>query len=160
MKPFGNLTTLQNVMVGAHFGRKSENKDDGQKNITDYCLEILRLTKLYEKRNTLVRDMTFAEQKRLELARALSARPRLLMLDEVMAGLTQTEIVTYIELIRDLRKKGLTFLIIEHVMKAVMALTDRIYVLNAGQTIAEGAPQKVANDEEVIRLYLGTDKLA
>jgi len=157
MKPFGSLTVFQNVLVGSYFGKKRE---DHEKSFRDHCLEMLRLTNLYEKRNKLVRDLTFADQKRLELARALSARPSLLLLDEVMAGLNATETLQYVDMIKDLRQKGLTVLIIEHVMKAIMLLTDRIYVLNSGQLIAQGTPEEIANDANVIQSYLGTDQFA
>jgi branched-chain amino acid transport system ATP-binding protein len=157
MKPFGSLTVLQNLMVGAYFGKR---KARGTSDVRNSCLEILKLTSLFEKRNRLVRGLTFAEQKRLELARALSIQPTLLLLDEVMAGLTPTETLAYVELIKDLRQKGVTILIVEHVMKAIMLLTDRIYVLNSGQLMAQGKPEEVANDSKVIQSYLGTDHFA
>ncbi len=157
MKPFGTMTVLQNVQVGAYFGRKI---DEQKGNVRGQCLDILKLTSLYDKRNKLVKDLTFADQKRLELSRALSARPSLLLLDEVMTGLTPTETLQYVEMIKELRQKGLTILMIEHVMKAMMLLTDRIYVLNAGQMIAQGKPEEIATDANVIRSYLGTDQFA
>jgi branched-chain amino acid transport system ATP-binding protein len=101
------------------------------------------------------RGLTLANQKRIEVARALAAQPELLLLDELMAGLNQTEIMEAMELVRKIRDKGVTIIMIEHVMKAIMNVCDRIIVLNYGKKIAEGTPQEIANSKIVVEVYLG-----
>jgi branched-chain amino acid transport system ATP-binding protein len=107
----------------------------------------------------LAGQLTTASKKRLELARALCGRPRLLLLDEVLAGLNPTEIERMIEVIRAIRARGVAILIIEHVMRAIMSLSDRVVALNLGRNLAEGSPEQVANDPAVIEAYLGDPKL-
>jgi branched-chain amino acid transport system ATP-binding protein len=101
-------------------------------------------------------DLPIGGKKRLELARALATRPKLLMLDEVMAGLTSTEVKAALELIRNIRKEGVTLLIVEHVMEAIMPIADKVVVLDGGIKIAEGPPDQIIDDERVISAYLGT----
>jgi len=117
--------------------------------------EILTFTGLHEKRNFLGTELTIADKKRLEVSMALATRPRLLMLDESMAGLNKVELREIIDLIRKIRNEGMTLIIVEHVMEAVMQISDRIVVLNSGKKIMEGTPKEVSSDREVIQAYLG-----
>jgi len=117
--------------------------------------EILERIRLDEKGNTLVANVTLEDRKRLELARALGTKPSLLLLDEVMAGLTPSEVKGAIELIRSLRTGELTIIVVEHIMDVILSLCDRIAVLDYGEKIAEDVPDQVVNNKEVIRAYLG-----
>jgi len=151
VKPFAGLTVLDNVMVGAFL--RSENAQAARKLAGD----IVERLGLGPKRDLPASSLTLPDRKRLEVARALATRPKLLLLDEVMAGLRPTEIDTMVATFRDLvRETGLTILLTEHVMRTVMALSDRVVVLNYGQKIAEGAPDAVARDPRVLESYLGS----
>jgi branched-chain amino acid transport system ATP-binding protein len=110
---------------------------------------------LSELRMTPARDLTLGNQKRLEVARALATNPELLLLDELMAGLNQTEVAEAMELVTKLRDKGITIFMIEHVMKAIMSICDRIMVLHHGEKIADGTPTEVCNSKKVVEVYLG-----
>jgi branched-chain amino acid transport system ATP-binding protein len=154
MKPLANLSVLDNVIASAYFGRH------GAKTIRqarETARETLQFTGLYEKRDMLARDMGTPNQKRLEMARALAAKPDLIFLDEVMAGLNPTETDGAIELIFKVRDSGITVFMIEHVMRAVVSLCEKIIVLHHGEKIAEGAPEQVMNDSYVIEVYLGKE---
>lgn len=118
------------------------------------AIDFLGLT---AKSHTLARDLTTIDQRRLEMARALATQPRLLLLDEVMAGLNPAEVDQAVRLIEKLSQRGLTIVIVEHVMRAIMAVARRIVVLDHGQKIAEGGPKEVVGNQDVIRAYLGTD---
>jgi branched-chain amino acid transport system ATP-binding protein len=147
--PFTKMTVLENVMVST-FIRTSSLKESRK-----MAWEILERIRLNEKGNTLVANVTLEDRKRLELARALGTKPTLLLLDEVMAGLTPSEVKGAIELIRSLRTSELTIIVVEHIMDVILSLCDRIAVLDYGQKIAEDAPDKVVNNPDVIKAYLG-----
>jgi branched-chain amino acid transport system ATP-binding protein len=151
VKPFANRTVLYNVMVGA-FATTDKRSEAEQR-----ALEVLRQLNMEDKRDLRAANLTIADRKRLEIARALATRPKLLLLDEVMAGLRPTEVDEMVAIIKGLRKGGMTIFVIEHIMRAIMALSDRIAVLHFGTKIAEGPPQEVAHNERVIKAYLGED---
>ncbi len=155
VQPLGALSVLENCTVGACFGR--ENLPLGQARET--AREMALKVGLGDRLDLLANSLTTAGKKRLELARALSARPRLLLLDEVLAGLNPTETEQMIATVRDIRASGIAILMIEHIMRAVMSLSDRIVVLNLGSKLAEGTPQQVAENPEVITAYLGDSTL-
>jgi len=148
-KPFAALSVLQTVRIGAL------NRIESMAAATARALEVLELVGLADKREHLGKNLTVIERKRLELARALATGPALLLLDEVAAGLRPNEIQEMITLVRRIAAGGVSVLIIEHVLEAVMRLSARIVVLNYGEVIAEGTPQTLVNDPRVIEAYLG-----
>jgi branched-chain amino acid transport system ATP-binding protein len=154
---FGNLSVLDNVFLGSICGSRTRSSaaDARQKAMT-----FLELVGLAPKQSVLAKNLPIAEQKRLEVARALATEAELLLLDEVMAGLTAPELAVATDLIETIKNKGTTILIVEHVMQAIMAICDRIIVLHHGVKIAEGAPQEIAKNKTVIEVYLGTDDYA
>lgn len=149
VKPFENITVLDNVMVGA-FCRQRKNRP-----ATESALAVLDFVGMLDKKDALGHTLTLADKKRLELARALATGPEVLLLDEVMAGLTSTEIGEAVELIKKIRAQGLTVLVVEHVMQAIMSLSDRVMVLAETRKIMEGTPSEVIHDQRVIKAYLG-----
>jgi branched-chain amino acid transport system ATP-binding protein len=151
VKPFLELTVLDNVIVAA-FNRFSALAEAARK-----ARELIEFVGLDDKRNALANELTLPHRKRLELARALATDPTLLMLDEVMAGINPTETDMLIRLIREINQRGVTVLLIEHVMRGVMALSQRIMVLNFGEMIAEGPSDEVVKNPQVIEAYLGED---
>jgi branched-chain amino acid transport system ATP-binding protein len=122
--------------------------------------EILKCVGLYHRKDVPGDDLNLPELKRMELAKALATEPEVLLLDEVMAGLNPTECSKVVELIKKIRESGISLIVIEHVMKAVMSLSERIYVLNQGKLIAEGTPEEITYNSEVIKSYLGEKKYA
>jgi branched-chain amino acid transport system ATP-binding protein len=155
VQPLAGLSVLDNCLVGACYGRENLSMSAGR----EVVREVAELVGLADRLDMLAGALTTAGKKRLELARALCGRPRLLLLDEVLAGLNPTEIERMIEVIRAIRARGISILIIEHVMRAIMSLSDRVVAINLGRNLAQGTPQEVANDPAVIAAYLGDPKL-
>ena len=153
VQPFPTLTVRDNVAMGALFGSAKANKD--VRRAQAVADEKLSFVGLANKADQPAAQLTLGERKRLELAKSLATEPELLLLDEVNAGLNPTEIETAIGLLRKIRDEGVTLLVIEHVMKVIMDLSDRVIVLHHGEKIAQGSPDDVTSDEEVIRAYLG-----
>lgn len=155
VRPLSDLSVRENVMVGACFGRERF----GLTEASQAADEVLAQVGLAEKAGLQAGSLNVAEKKRLELARALGSQPYLLLLDEVLAGLNPAEITGMLEIIHRIREGGITILMIEHVMQAVMNVSDRVLVLDYGELIAQGPPQEVVNDPLVIEAYLGDPKL-
>lgn len=149
-KPFGMLSVLDNVAVGGY------NKAKSRKEAYRFAEESLALVGLEEKKDNLALLLNTGEQRKLELARALATQPKVLLLDEVMAGLTPTESREMVELIQKVNRTGITILMIEHIMPVIMKLSHFIYVMERGKMIAAGVPNAVANDPRVIESYLGS----
>ena len=152
VKPLQRMTTLDNVIASAFIRTKSK------KEAQELSLEILKFTDLYDDINVLSKGLPLGKRKRLEIARALATQPEIILLDEAFAGLNPTEINEQIEIIKKIRtERGITILIIEHHMRVIMAVSDRIIVLNYGQKIAEGTPSEIGHNPAVIVAYLGEE---
>ena len=156
VQPLNEISVRDNVMVGACFGREYQSLGHA----ADIADEVLAFVGLTARADQLAGNLNVAQKKRLEMARALAARPYLLLLDEVLAGLNPSEIGSMVETVKKIRDQGITIIMIEHVMKAVMNVSDRIIVLDYGIQIAEGTPEEISKNEKVIEAYLGDPKLA
>ena len=151
---FANMPVFQNVLVGAFFGSPNRISATDAARTASQALEFVGLSTMSA---APVKDLTLVNQKRVELARALATKPELLLLDELMAGLTQTEVAEAMELVTRIRDKGITIFMVEHVMKAIMGICERIMVLHHGEKIAEGTCQEITADKTVIEVYLGEE---
>ena len=149
VKPFKGLSVLENVTVGALHRQRdlARARDD--------AAAILSRLGLHDRRHQLAQNLTLPDRKRLEVARALAMRPRLLLLDEVMAGLNGVEVEQALQMVRQVRERGITIVLIEHVMKVIVGICNRALVLNFGRTLVEGPPAEVLKDRRVIEAYLG-----
>jgi branched-chain amino acid transport system ATP-binding protein len=148
-KPLSRMTVLENLMTSAFV--RTANIGEAREG----ALKVLEFTEFVDKSDVLASSLTIADRKKLEISRALATKPKLLLLDEVAAGLNPKEMLAIIKLIEKIRERGITIIAIEHVMKFIMSVSDRILVLHHGNKIAEGLPQKVANNKAVIDAYLG-----
>ena len=152
VKIFGNLRVIDNVVLGSLFGTSGNaSSSDAAREAS----EILDFVGLSAMAATLAKDLTLANQKRLEVARALATKPDLLLLDEIMEGLNSTEVSQAMQLVTSIQQRGITVIMIEHVMKAIMNVCERIMVLHHGKKIAEGTPREIATSKTVIEVYLG-----
>ena len=151
-QPFGAMTVFENTLVAATFGGGLSERE-----AHPLCVDVLAQSGLLERANQLAGGLTLLDRKRLELARALATQPRLLLLDEIAGGLTEHEARELVEEIRAIRARGVTMIWIEHVVHALLAVADRLFVIHYGQKLAEGTPQEVVNDEMVKRVYLGIE---
>jgi len=155
VRPLHDLSVRENVMVGACYGREKHSLKEA-KRLADGALTQVGLI---DRADQPSGSLNVAQKKRLEMARALAAKPYLILLDEVLAGLNPSEIAAMMETVRAIRDQGVTILMIEHVMQAIMAISDRILVLDYGMLIATGPPEEVANNPQVIEAYLGDPKM-
>lgn len=164
---FSQMSVLENVLVGGHcrsksgvfssvFRTKLQRKEE--KGMNETALELLELVGLSSYQDVVAENLAYGQQRRLEIARALASNPRLLLLDEPAAGMNETETEDLFDLIKKVQKRGITVLLIEHDMPFVMKLCDRITVLNFGKKLAEGTPEEIQNNQDVIEAYLGSEE--
>ncbi len=152
VKVFPNIPVFENVLLGSLFGTSTGMSSADASGEAEKALEFVELSAVSP---ILAKDLTLANQKRVEVASALATKPELLLLDELMAGLNATEVAEAMELVGRIHAQGITIFMIEHVMKAIMGVCDRIMVLHHGEKIAEGTPQEIATSKTVIEVYLG-----
>jgi branched-chain amino acid transport system ATP-binding protein len=150
--PFGNMTVFENVLAGAAFGAARREAESYER-----CVELLRLTNLLPKANQAAGKLTLLERKRLELARALATDPKILLLDEIAGGLTDTECQLLIETVRAVHASGVSIVWIEHIVHALIAVVERLFVMNFGQKLAEGDPRAVMESPQVQEVYMGIE---
>ena len=151
---FQEMTVLENVMMGSFCHHANTRKS------MELAQEILELTGLAEKSDQIAGSLTLVDQKRIELSRALATQPKLLLLDEVMAGLNPTETEEAVELVRKVHQRGVTLIVVEHVMEVIMSLCERIAVFDSGELIADGPPEEIVHNDRVIKAYLGEEQNA
>lgn len=167
IKLFPQMSALENVMVGGHsqsssgvlksvFRTRGQKREEAQ--LRETAKDLLELVGLSEHHDTIAENLAYGQQRRLEIARAMASNPKLLLLDEPAAGMNETETESLFGLIKQVQARGITTLIIEHDMPLVMKLCDRITVLNFGKKLAEGTPQEIQNNQEVIEAYLGSEE--
>ena len=152
VQPFGNMTTLQNAMVGGFCKTKV------YKEAEEIALKSLELVHLTQRKDLVAKHLNLGERKKLEIAKALSTQPKLLLLDEVMAGLTPTEVQEMVRIINSINASGITLIIIEHIMEAIMSLSKRVVVLNFGKKLVEGTPEEISSNQQVIEAYFGVEE--
>ncbi len=153
VRPFGDMSVIDNVLVSGMF---TAHKGKEKTKIEDLCYEMLKVRNLEDRANIDADSLSLAEKRRLEIARALALEPELLLLDETMAGLTHTEVDEALNTIGKVKREyGLTIIVVEHIMRAIMKISERIVVLNEGRKIAEGTPKEISENEEVLKAYLG-----
>jgi len=152
VRPFRAMTVLENVQVASHFGRRNITRTAAAR---EHAMQVLARVALDQRADTLSANISLGEQKRLELARALATDPELLLCDEICGGLSPTETNGMLDLLRQIRQAGTTVMYVEHDVKAIMAVCDRVMVLNYGQKLAEGSPHEIQNNPAVIEAYLG-----
>jgi len=155
VRPFSSLSVYENILVGLYFGKPGIQEKGW---VEREAHELLQLTGLLQKANIPAKNLTLVGRKQLEIARALATRPKVLLLDEAISGLNPTETESMMGLIRKIQSRGVTVFMIEHIMKAVMGLSNRILVLNFGELIAQGTPEQISSNKDVIEAYLGAEK--
>ena len=153
-RPFTGMTVYENILIGAMYGSNLTESE-----AEDICIEILKDTGLLPRWNVEAGQLRLLERKRLELARALATRPKLLLLDEIAGGLTDHEVQELIELIRDIRSRGITIIWIEHIVHALLSVVDRIVAIDFGNMLADGSPQEVINSEAFQQVYFGVESV-
>lgn len=157
VRPFTNMIAVKNVMVGRVYGRSPA---VSLKEAEKESREILEFVGLGDKCNVVARNLTVPDRKRLEVARALAGRPHLLLLDEIMAGLNPVEVEAAVQLVRDINQSGVTIFMVEHIVKVLLGISQKVIVINVGAKIAEGPPNEVVNNEKVVEAYLGKKRHA